>query len=120
MAALDAKKIIESLANGIDPETGEVFPNQSPFNNPEVIRALFVASQALDQASKREQRARNLPCNTGKAWAGTEDEALLTAFDGGLSIKDLATKHDRTSGAITSRLIRLGRITDRIDADVRA
>lgn len=37
----EAKKIIETLANGMDPKTGRLFPEQSVFNNPLVIRALF-------------------------------------------------------------------------------
>jgi hypothetical protein len=41
MFPLEAKEIIEALANGINPETGEILPAQSNFNSPQVIRALF-------------------------------------------------------------------------------
>ncbi len=61
MSPLEAKKIIDALANGIDPETGEVLPAQSTFNDPQVIRALFVALKALDSAAKRAERDRSLP-----------------------------------------------------------
>ena len=116
MSPLDAKKIVESLADGIDPETGEVLPGESPFNNPQVIRALFVASKALDKLAKRERRAHGLPHNAGKAWSDTEDKELLAAFDSGVSVKALSAKHARTEGAIASRLVRLGRIKERANA----
>jgi hypothetical protein len=44
MSPQQAKRIIEALANGIDPDTGEVLPGQSVFNNPQVVRSLFFAS----------------------------------------------------------------------------
>ncbi len=116
MSPLDAKNIVESLVNGIDPDTGEVLPDQSPFNSPRVIRALFVASKALDNVAKREQKDRRLPDNAGKSWSDAEDKELLSGFDGGISVKDLSAKHCRTEGAIASRLVRLGRIKPRADA----
>jgi hypothetical protein len=54
MSPNEAKSIIEALANGVDPETGEVLSAQSVFNNPQVIRALFIATNALDSLAKRE------------------------------------------------------------------
>ena len=75
-----------------------------------VIRALFIATNALDSLAKREQREKTLPDNAGKAWSEIEDSELLSAFDVGRSIKDIAAKHGRTEGAISARLIRLGRI----------
>ena len=111
MSPNEAKSIIEALADGgVDPETGEVLSAQSVFNNPQVIRALFMAKNALDSLAKSEKREKTLPDNAGKAWSETEDSELLSAFDVGRSIKDIAAKHGRTEGAISARLIRLGRI----------
>ena len=110
MSPNEAKSIIEALANGIDPETGDDLAAQSVFNNPQVIRALFVASNALDRLVKRAEREKSLPGNAGNAWSETEDSELLNAFDNGSTIKDIAAKHGRTEGAIAARLIRLGRI----------
>lgn len=111
MKAIEAKPLIESLANGIDPETGEILPSDSAFNSPAIIRALLVATQALEQMEKREQREKSQPGNAGKPWTTEEDEMLLAGFDGGNNIRDLAAKHGRTAGSITSRLMRLGRLT---------
>lgn len=116
MSPLEARKIIESLSNGIDPETGEILSAQSTFNSPQVIRALFVAGKALDRAIKHAKRNSSLPGNAGRSWSDEEDKDLLSVFDVGTSIKDIAEKHGRTQGAIAARLVRLGKIKDRSDA----
>ena len=115
MSPLEARKIIDALANGIDPETGEILPTQSAFNSPQVIRALFVAVKALDRAAKRAERDNSLPDNAGRSWSDVEDKELLAIFDAGTPVKEIATKHGRTRGAIASRLVRLGRIKDRAE-----
>ena len=119
MSPREAKKIIESLANGIDSRTGEILPDENPFNNPNVVHALFVALKALDHAAKREQRDNSLPDNAGKSWSDEEDQVLLAAFDAELPIKEIARKHARTEGAIAARLVRLGRIKERADVYAR-
>lgn len=90
MSPNEAKSIIEALANGIDPETGEDISGQSVFNNPQVIRALFVASKALDKPIKREKREKSLPDNAGKSWSDNEGNELRTAFASGQSVKNIA------------------------------
>lgn len=116
MSPFEAKKIIDALANGIDPETGEILPEQSMFIRPQVIRALLVAIKALDSAAKRAERTKSLPDNAGRSWSEKENQELLTLFDSRVPIKDIAQKHGRTQGAITARLVRLGRIKDSADA----
>jgi len=114
MTPAEAKQVIDVLARGIDPATGEVLPEDSPLNSPHVIRALFLAAKALElQAGKRERppsagTADTKPANAGKAWAEDESQRLAAAFNAGASVADLAKTHQRSTGAITSRLIRLG------------
>jgi hypothetical protein len=113
MSPQEALPIIKTLADGIDPLTGEVLSDQSPFNQPEVIRALFVAAQALNEATAAPKGARankDRPGNAGRAWPPEEDEQLLKAFDAGTPPRELAMKHGRTKGAIDSRLAKHGRI----------
>ncbi len=116
MFPLEAKEIIEALANGINPETGEILPAQSNFNSPQVIRALFAATKALESAVKLVERNDSLPSNAGRSWSEIEDKELIACFDAGAPVKNIATKHRRTFGAIASRLVRLGRIKDRAEA----
>jgi hypothetical protein len=104
MTPTDAKKIIEALANGIDPETGEVLPNDSALSQPQTIRALFLASKGLE-------RMVNIP-RAGQPWTDAEDKELLKSFDAGMPTDRIAKNHERTIGAIKARLLHHGRIID--------
>lgn len=116
MDTSEAIRIIEALANGADPVTGELLPESSPYNNPQVIRALFQALQALERLNERGRRQRTLPPYAGKPWTEEEDRLLAEAFDSGASLKDLALKHGRTEGAIAARLVKLGKVSERAEA----
>jgi len=109
-----ALKIIQQLANGIDPHTGEVFRADSPYQHPDTIRALFVALRALEApsaASKPRAAAKeNAAQNAGKPWSADEDKALASAFDAGKQIPELAAQHGRSRFAIETRLAKLGKI----------
>ncbi len=52
-----------------------------------------------------------LPTRQGTPWSPEEDAALRTAFAQGNSIAETAARHQRTSGAIRSRLVKLELIT---------
>jgi len=102
--------ILSALANGVDPYTGEVLPENGPYHNPDTIRALFMAIKGLDLLQTKEKRSSSLPANVGKRWTPEEDEKLCNGFDKGMTIRELALEHARTSGAIKSRLVHLGKI----------
>ncbi len=115
MEKADALKIIQQLADGIDPHTGKAFGADSPYQHPDTVRALFVALRALDAppaASKPRAAtaAENAPSNSGKPWTDDEDKALAAAFDAGKKILELATAHQRSRFAIEVRLAKLGKI----------
>ena len=115
MTPVEAKQVIEVLARGIDPQTGELLPEDNPVNSPHVIRALFIAARALEQQATSPAKAAATTKaatkgNTGKPWLADEEQQLLQAFDAGTPVATLARTHQRTTGAITSRLIRLGRL----------
>jgi hypothetical protein len=118
MTLEEAKQVIEALARGIDPETGELLPEDNPINSPYVIRALFLAAQALGQrvdspkADKPARAKAAAPTNAGKAWTEDEAQQLAAAFDAGSDVATLAQAHGRTPGAIRARLIRMGRLQD--------
>jgi hypothetical protein len=115
MSPQQAKIIIDALSKGLDPETGEVLPDETVFNHPQVIRSLFIASQALNEMVTKGPPRKNLPDNAGKPWSAEDDEALIAAFDQGLPMKEIAAKYGRTNGSIASRLVRLGCIVERGD-----
>ena len=105
-----ALAVISALSEGIDPETGELLPAESSFNKPQVIRALFSAKTCIQQAINAEKRRAERPENAGKPWNEAEDGQLASRFDSGQSVEQLAKSHGRTRGAITARLIHLGKI----------
>jgi hypothetical protein len=111
MTPAEAKQIIDVLASGVDPATGEVLPEDNALNSPHVIRALFIASKALERmAGKPARQGATAPGKAGKPWSEDEDQRLLAGFDAGTPVAALALAHERSSGAITSRLERLGRL----------
>jgi hypothetical protein len=109
-----ARQIIDTLAQGIHPVTGEAMPEDSPYNAPPVIRALHVVSRALEGAggepSEAARSKAGLPPNAGKRWSPAEDSALETAFDAGIPVRQVAQELGRTTFAVEQRLIRLGKI----------
>ena len=51
-----AKHIVRLLADGIDPTTGEMFPDGSPYNDPVVIRALFTVIESVKDIKKLQRQ----------------------------------------------------------------
>ena len=49
MDIVRAKEIISALAEGIDPTTGEILPEDSIYNKGEVVRALYAVLNACSQ-----------------------------------------------------------------------
>ena len=62
-----ATEILSILADGIDPGTGELLPEDSVCNEPEVIRAFYCILQKLECTSKTKQ-VNACPQNSGKPW----------------------------------------------------
>ncbi|MGO9257862.1 MAG: dual OB domain-containing protein [Bryobacteraceae bacterium] len=111
MDTSEAIWIIQALASGTDPYTGESLPGDGPLSNPDTILALRAAAAAL-QSGPPPKRRRELPAQAGKSWDVAEEEILVREFEAGETMAAIAHSHGRTPGAIKSRLIRLGKIAD--------
>lgn len=109
-----ALSIVSALANGVNPHSGEVFAEGSPYQSAEIVRALFVAVRAL-QGQMSPRRRADAPTNAGKPWTEKEDVELQSAFDRGVTIADLARVHGRTAVGIQARLEKHGRVPPRQD-----
>lgn len=108
-----ARQIIDTLAQGIHPVTGEAMPDDSPYNAPPVIRALHAVSRALERCSAEltDRPARQeRPNNGGKGWSRREDAALEASFDAEIRVKDIARELGRTALDVERRLVHLGKI----------
>jgi hypothetical protein len=101
-------EVIEALANGIDPLTGELLPEDHLLQQPGIVRALFNAVSLLKSSKDADPGL----ARQGSSWPADEDEQLKQAFANGTKIAQIAKDHQRTIGAIRSRLKKLGVIND--------
>jgi hypothetical protein len=120
-----ASTIIEQLALGIDPRTGEALPAGDACTAPEIIRALFVARQALlgsltgeagsPGGTRRGPVVRNgvVLANVGKRWSAEDGDTLMELFAAGTPIRDIGMQLGRTDSGIISRLVLAGALPDR-------
>lgn len=110
-----AKEIIHSLAAGIDPLTGEVLSTSHLCNQPDIIRALHIAEQALQKDLSRPEDG---PWHKeyGKVWSQKEIDLLVTLFDRQYSVAQISKQLGRSESGIRAKLVRLGKIQNRKDA----
>jgi len=47
-----AIEIVKSLADGVDPFTGERYPSDSAYQNADIVRALYLALDGLDRVKR--------------------------------------------------------------------
>ena len=113
-----AKQILSLLADGIDPETGEILPEDSVCNQPEVIRALHFALDCLSN-QKQRRKAGISYANQGKAWTAEEESLLTQLFRKGESNAQIQMELQRSESAVSARLVRLGLIEHREEYRVR-
>jgi hypothetical protein len=105
-----ALPIVRALADGVNPFTGEAYPDHSPYAEPRALRALYSAIDLMSRELEREKRKSRLPANFGKPWSEGEDHALAAVFDAGAPMVEIARKHARTVSSIRLRLEKLGKV----------
>lgn len=116
-----AKEIVQLLADGIDPVTGELLPKDSIYNEPEVIRALHTVINSIriprniSRKTKEEKQKENLengkPKNAGLPWDEESKSDIAQMFKSGKTPLELSEYFERTTSAITSELKHQGLIT---------
>jgi len=113
-----ALRILNALANGVHPATGEKFAADSPYQHPDTVRALFEAMRAVESggtpgpvpAAAPERKPAPPQSGSGSRWSGEEEQRLASAFDAGRTVDELARAHGRSRAAIEARLVRLGKM----------
>ena len=112
-------RILNALANGVHPATGEKFAADSPYQHPDTVRALFEAMRAVEGGAEPAATARapvaerkTAPAQTGSGsrWSPDEEQRLAAAFDAGRTVDELARAHGRSRAGIEARLVRLGKM----------
>ena len=106
---------LERLARGVDPVTGVELSGDSPLHHPVVIRSLFAAIRMLEQADDVRDGSKRCGSHprAGQPWDSEEVRRLLDEFHRGMPFKEIAISHQRSRGAIVSRLDQLGCLTGR-------
>jgi hypothetical protein len=110
MEIQEALKIIKALADGVNPETGEILPADLIYQHPQNVRALHRAAGALEFLEERERNRRLLPKNAGKPWSSQEEAQVCDELRSGIDFQQIARTHNRTVASIVARLIRLGKV----------
>jgi hypothetical protein len=114
-----ALRVLNALANGVHPATGEKFAADSPYQHPDTVRALFEAMRAVEggtaaapaPAAQGRKPAQAMPeSGSGSRWTGEEEQRLAAAFDAGKTVDELARAHNRSRAGIEARLVRLGKM----------
>lgn len=109
-----AKQILQALADGVNPATGEFLPKTDSCNEPDVIRALHCVLEELDKADKQKNSApRPGRENAGKPWTEEDEQMLCVMFDRGDTKKEISKFFKRSEGGVSARLVKLGKIVSR-------
>src|SRR5579864_8036307 len=92
-----AIKLIQSLADGIDPITGEILPVSSSLSDPRMIRAFFAAVRAREYVENRTEKRlvqhNNKHSNAGNAWSSEEEALLVQELEQKTPIADMIGRH---------------------------
>ena len=117
---MDRDTVIRHLrawAEGVDPFSGNALAPDHPGQRPDTLRVVFAALALFESdqpsppvRSRVQQALSHAARNAGQAWSDADDQSLAAAFDAGTTIAALALQMERTRGAITARLVKLGKI----------
>jgi hypothetical protein len=118
MEIQEALRIMRALADGVNPETGEVLTADALYQHPPVVRAFHRAVLALEHVEERERSKKALPANAGKSWSRAEDELVCEELRRGIDFHQIAKTHNRTIGSIIARLVKLGKIGPNTPVDM--
>lgn len=112
-----ASAILKALATGYHPDSKEPLSNSDVLTEPDVIRALFLGANALDEDLSSDSSNKNdpshRPLGAGRPWTDEEEDILREEFDAGKSILKISEDHSRTVGGIRARLVKMGLMEER-------
>jgi hypothetical protein len=118
METQETLRIMRALADGINPESGEVLTANAVYHDPPVVRAFHRAARAWNtwkNASVRRRRHRRSPARRGR---GRKMRKFVRSCAGELIFQQIATTHNRAISSIVARLVKLGKIEPNTPLDM--
>ena len=95
-------EFLNTLLLGIDPNTGEIFDENHIMSCEYMNQILLLAHKSLIKKCNEQK-----PSFAGSKWTDEEDMQLKEEYESHIPIKEIAEIHERSKGAINSRLIKL-------------
>ncbi len=123
---MNTSTLLRALANGVNPDTGELLSRASAAQAPEMIRMLFaLAEEMMDtpepekvrktKLSLHERQQKNIaegkPAKSYFPWSEEEKRQLEDDYSVGKTIEALSIDFGRSGRAVAIQLERLGLIT---------
>lgn len=113
MTSQAAMEILQLMADGVDPATGEILAADHLCNQPDVIRALVVAIRALSAEQPTPPIVYNRKSdklNAGRPWTEEDLAALKQLYLSGLPMNAICKQLQRRERGVQQQLCRLGLI----------
>jgi len=122
---MKTQAMLRALANGINPETGELLGTASMTGSPEAIRLLFALAEEFQVEPERQKKvklspeerqqkniAEGRPAKSHFPWAEEEKQRLQEIYAEGGTLEALSSEFERTTWAIAVQLQKMGLITE--------
>jgi hypothetical protein len=116
--------ILRALANGVNPDTGELLNRSSVAHAPEMIRMLFALAEEMQgspetvrktKLSVQERQQKNIaegkPAKSYFPWNDDEKRQLEEEYSVGKTIEVLSIEFGRSERAVAIQLEKIGLIT---------
>jgi len=109
----EASILLERLLEGIHPVTGEILPEHHVCNDPQVLRALYKAINALRTdnnplPTETPKRTRQNRVNNQNPWTQNDDIYLRNACAQGIPLHEICSELCRSKRNVKLRLVYLG------------
>lgn len=107
MKELTIAEILRILAKGVNPETGEIYPEWMSLHKEVNKRYLNKVADEIENADENTGN-RTITRPLHKRWTLEELKTLMREYISNMTIHDIAVAHDRSETAIIMKLIRSG------------
>lgn len=108
MTKEEAREILQSMIDGVDPNTGEILPATHLCNNPTVKRALHIAIMCMSDNDKFIRKNGQL--NAGRPWTKADSANLTFLYRHGATMEEICAKLQRRERGVRNQLEYLGLI----------